>query len=99
MHRALGILEIVTIILEGEENTTWRPQALVCKQWSEICLDGIWENVGDRTVLDLLKILGPVTEVDSDASEGADSEVLNDSHFVSRCHVWLSPVLTASRSF
>ena len=51
-HRSLTIVEIVTQIIAEIDWKTTVACACVCKQWSEIALDKIWQTIASEYITD-----------------------------------------------
>lgn len=59
MHRALEIPELLYTIFAFSDSKSNVNNAVVCRQWSEICLDLLWREVADfRRLARLLAPLG-----------------------------------------
>ena len=47
MHKCLTIYEILADIIKNADNRSKARCSLVCKSWSEVALDEVWEVIGN----------------------------------------------------
>ena len=93
MHRALRILEIISFVLQHASDSTRVKCARVCKLWSEVALDLIWDQVGvptDNLFAILRPDLLPLRLTNEEMLKGVDVCVFALYRSMAAPNVWLT---------